>query len=267
MVYIRNVVFLKEQLVYDCGMNTSWEEVANWYDKAVGKGGHYFHENIILPNLLGELAFEKTKEPRLLDLGCGNGILGMHIPKNVFYAGVDLSKSLIEKAKLNRKGIYKVHDLTKPMSLNEKDFTHITLILSLQNMENPAAVLENARQHLAKGGSIFIVLNHPCFRIPRQTSWGVDQEKKIQYRRIDRYLTPLEIPIAMHPGESDTKTFSYHHPISTYVNLLGNLGLGVVKMQEWTSDKLSLGKLAKMENRAREEFPLFCLLIAKNFAS
>lgn len=246
---------------------TSWEEVANWYDKAVGKTGHYFHEHVILPNLIEELAFAKTKKPRLLDLGCGNGILGMHIPEYVYYAGVDFSPSLIEKAKKSRKGVYQVHDLTKPLTFPEKDFTHITLILSLQNMSDYGAVLENAKKHLAKGGSLYIVLNHPCFRIPRQTSWGVDEEKKIQYRRIDRYLTPLEIPIAMHPGANEAKTFSYHQPISAYINKLGEQGLGVVKMLEWTSDKISLGKLAKMENRAREEFPLFCLLVAKDCAN
>lgn len=248
-------------------MKTSWEEVSSWYDKAVGSAGHYFHEHIILPNLLKEFDFTETKKPRLLDLGCGNGVLGAQIPKEVFYAGVDISKSLIDKAKINRKGFYKVFDLTQPLELEEKEFSHITLILSLQNMENPSIVLENAKNHLAKGGKLYIVLNHPCFRIPRQTSWGVDQEKKIQYRRIDRYLTPLEIPIAMHPGASEIKqTYSYHNPLSTYINLLGKLKMGVIKMQEWTSDKLSEGKLAKMENRAREEFPLFCLLVAKDFS-
>jgi len=249
-------------------MKTSWEEVSKWYDKSVGTTGHYFHEHIIIPKLLYTFFFDRTNRPRLLDLGCGNGILGASVPNEVFYTGVDLSKSLIDKAKKNRKGLYKVHDLTKPLLLEEKNFTHITLILSLQNMKSPLMVLENAKRHLAKNGKIFIVLNHPCFRIPRQTSWGIDENRKIQYRRIDRYLSPLEIPIVMNPSAKNLsqKTFSYHNPLSTYINLLGELNLGVVQMQEWTSDKLSSGKAAKMENRAREEFPLFCLLVAQDLA-
>jgi len=31
-------------------------------------------------------------------------------------------------------------------------------------------------------------------------------------------------------------------------------------IEEWTSDKESVGKVAKMENRARSEFPLFLAL-------
>ena len=33
--------------------------------------------------------------------------------------------------------------------------------------------------------------------------------------------------------------------------------------EEWISDKRSMGKRAGMENRAREEFPLFLAILAK----
>jgi ubiquinone/menaquinone biosynthesis C-methylase UbiE len=244
----------------------SWEEVAHSYDKIVGKEGHYFHQHVIMPNLLKLLHFEKHEEPKLLDLGCGQGFLQEHIPASVKYTGVDASQSLINLAKKRRKGVFEVHDLTKPLSLKEKAFTHITLILSLQNMGPPEIVLKSAKEHLAKNGTIFIVLNHPCFRIPRQTSWGIDEPKKIQYRRIDRYLTPLVIPITMAPSKKEESevTTSYHYPISSYINILGNLSLGVTHMEEWISDKQSTGKFAKMENRSREEIPLFLLLQARH---
>jgi hypothetical protein len=35
-------------------------------------------------------------------------------------------------------------------------------------------------------------------------------------------------------------------------------------MEEWISDKQSSGKFAKMENRSREEIPLFLLLQARH---
>ena len=250
-------------------MTTSWEEVSSWYDKIVGSSGHYFHEHIILPRLLDLFAFDRKGDHSLLDLGCGSGVLGNHLPPHVNYFGVDISKGMIEKAKRNKRGKFKVQDVSAPLDLEQKEFSHITLILSLQNMKSPYAVLTNAKKYLSKNGSIFIVLNHPCFRIPRQTSWGIDEEKKIQYRRIDRYLSPLEIPIAMHPGSGakSEETLSYHYPVSTYINMLGELGLGVVKAEEWASDKESFGKLAKMENRARSEFPLFLLLVAKHLSA
>jgi ubiquinone/menaquinone biosynthesis C-methylase UbiE len=242
----------------------SFEEVAHSYDKIVGKEGHYFHQHVIIPSLIKLFDFKTYEAPKLLDLGCGQGFLQEHVPKNVLFTGVDASTSLINLAKQKRKGTFEVHDLTKPLSLKEKAFTHITLILSLQNMGHLEIVLKSARDHLAKDGKLFIVLNHPCFRIPRQTSWGIDEVKKIQYRRIDRYLTPLVIPIAMAPSkkEDSEMTSSYHHPISSYINILGNLSLSVTHMEEWISDKQSSGKTAKMENRSREEIPLFLLLQA-----
>jgi hypothetical protein len=36
----------------------------------------------------------------------------------------------------------------------------------------------------------------------------------------------------------------------------------VSDLEEWTSDKVSIGKAAKGENRARAEFPLFLVIKA-----
>ncbi len=107
-----------------------------------------------------------------------------------------------------------------------------------------------------------LVLNHPAFRIPRQSGWG-EHTNKIQYRYINRYLTPLEIPITMHPGQSQSAmTWSYHVPISFYAQALASAGLVIETIEEWTSDKQSEGKAARMENRARAEIPLFMAIVA-----
>lgn len=196
-------------------VNTSWEEIAGWYDKIVGDKGHYFHKHVIFPKLLPLLALDRSEKPKLLDLGCGQGILRSVIPQKVNYTGVDASSSLIAKARERTKGSFYLHDVTKPFSLEEKDFTHATIILALQNMAEIAPVFENARRHLAPGGNLFIVLNHPCFRIPRQSSWGIDSTKKIQYRRLDRYLGSMAIPVQMHPSQKDASPSqtSFHHPL------------------------------------------------------
>ena len=110
-----------------------------------------------------------------------------------------------------------------------------------------------------------LVLNHPCFRIPRQTRWDIDEPNKTQYRRIDRYMTPLEIPVATHPGHgarSET-TRSYHLPLSEYSRMLCGNGFVIEKLEEWISEKHSVGEAAKMENRARKEFPLFLAILAR----
>lgn len=241
-------------------MNDSW----NSYDKTVGATGHYYHQHLILPKALELLSLRKANLS-LLDLGCGQGVLARHLPEKVSYIGIDASTSLIRAARKYSKHKFITADVSEPLKLEKKDFTHATLILALQNIKDPLPVLINAANHLKQGGKLLIVLNHPCFRIPRQSSWGIDESKKTQYRRIDRYFTPLEISIQMRPSQNDaaTETRSYHHPLSSYCLWLKEAGFCIEIMEEWCSDKKSTGKVAAMENRARQEFPLFLTLLAR----
>ncbi|MCB1110690.1 MAG: class I SAM-dependent methyltransferase [Chlamydiia bacterium] len=240
--------------------NTSWKQVGKWYDEIVSKEGHTYHKEVIFPALKRWLSFKEGDA--VLDLGCGQGILARQLPKKIDYLGIDLAKPLIEKAQSYTHHSFKVGDATAPLSLSKKDFSHVTFILSLQNMKQGNLAIQNGAHHLRKRGKLILVLNHPCYRIPRQSSWGIDEEKKLQYRRVDRYLSPLEIPIQMHPSqkEKSVTTFSYHHPLSTYVDWMTEAGFAITRIEEWHSPKTSTGKKAKMEDRARKEFPLFLAL-------
>lgn len=235
---------------------TSWEPVQTWYQKIVGSEGHYYHRQVILPHLKKWL----ERATRVLDLACGNGVLTAILPPECDYTGIDLSPSLIKAAKARNKEFI-VGDITKPLKL-PKRYSHAVILLAVQNLEHPQKALENAYNHLEEGGELLIVLNHPCFRIPRQTSWGVDKEKKIQYRRIDRYMSPMHIPILANPGkgEASEKSLSFHVPLSTLSKFLAEKGFAIQLIEEWCSDKVSEGGAAKMENRSREEIPLFMAL-------
>lgn len=242
--------------------STSWQNSAKWYQENVGEEGHYYHRHVILPELLKKI----PKDARLLDLACGQGVLGRQIPSTVTYQGLDIAPDLIKYAKnqdKNPKHQYLVQDATKPFNLKKK-FSHAAIILAIQNIDPLEPLLENVKDHLEPGGELLIVMNHPCFRIPRQSSWEIDQAKKIQFRRLDRYLTPLTIPIKTHPGKTDSvETLSFHRPLSAYTKALTQASFAVTEIDEWISNKESTGPKAKMENRAREEFPLFLFIKAK----
>ncbi|HET7099378.1 MAG TPA: class I SAM-dependent methyltransferase [Patescibacteria group bacterium] len=261
--------------------NSSWQKVAPWYNKVTKGGeGHYYHQHVVIPNVLRLLELNnklQMSNVKLLDMACGNGVLGRALPKNIDYLGIDIAPSLISEAKRNDRNFshkYIVGDVTEPISVSS-DFTHAAIILALQNIKNPESALQNVSKSLVSGGKFVIVLNHPAFRIPRQSSWGIDETKKTQYRRIDRYMSPLEIPIHIHPH---TKNFSvrvypsdrtsqvamsYHFPISDYSKMLKDVGFVIEAIEEWTSDKESVGRAGKMENRARNEIPLFMTIVAK----
>ncbi|WP_348664098.1 class I SAM-dependent methyltransferase [Chlamydia vaughanii] len=243
--------------------STSWEPIAEGYHKIVQSEGHYYHKEVILPNLLPLLSL--SDEDSLVDIGCGQGILERAIPKGCRYLGVDISPSLLSIAKKMRKSRsheFLVQDLTKKIETpNAEAFSHAVAILSLQNMEFPDQAIKNTAKLLETQGRFLIVLNHPCFRIPRVSSWYYDENKKLMSRKIDRYLSSMTIPIVAHPGKKQSATsLSFHFPLSYWIQTLSKFGFVIDSMEEWISPKKSLGKRAKAENLCREEFPLFLLI-------
>lgn len=243
---------------------TSWESVSAWYDKLVGSEGHYYHQHVVLPGLLRLLDLQPTSS--LLDLGCGQGILSRVVPQLREYLGIDRSQSLIEAAKSipsPQNYSFQRFDVTRPLLAAEPRFTHATIVLALQNMEHAEMAVQNAADYLVPGGRLVIVLNHPAFRIPRQSGWNIDPKTKQQYRWENRYASPLKIPIHMSPGkDASAVTWSFHRSLQDYVKMLKDAGFVITDLEEWSSDKESVGKASKMENRSRKEFPLFMAIVA-----
>jgi ubiquinone/menaquinone biosynthesis C-methylase UbiE len=245
---------------------SSWQDAGKWYDEIVGKEGHYYHQTLIIPQTLKLLNFSTSSS--LLDLACGQGVLSRHIPSAVSYLGIDASSHLITSAKrLNRNPLHRFlqADVTQKLNIPDQTFSHATLILALQNIESPFLVFKNASQALQPDGTFLMIINHPCFRIPRQSSWRVDSENKIQYRRIDRYMSPMKIPIQTHPsqGQASTQTWSFHYSLRDYSHWLKEAGFMIELIDEWCSNKISQGGAAKMENRGRSEIPLFMAILAR----
>lgn len=248
--------------------STSWENVETWYSGLVGGAGHYYHRSVILPGSLRLLNISEANAASVLDLGCGQGVFARILPKTCEYYGVDASRSLIHRAKANTKHSHAhwiAADITKPLPIEKKDFDCAVFILSLQNIEDPEKAVAAAARHLKTGGKLLIILNHPCFRIPRQSGWGIDEKSKIQYRRINRYMTNMKIPIQTHPSKNDPGgvTYSFHRSLSDYMRYLQKNQFSVIAMEEWSSDKTSQGAHAKMENLARREIPLFLAVVAR----
>lgn len=233
---------------------SSWESVAHWYGALVGEKGHYYHEKVIFPKLKSLMNW-RVEEPALLDLACGSGPLTQILPKGVVYTGVDVAPSLISKAKKRTVpgATWHVSDITKPLNLPKDHFSHAAIILALQNVNDPSAVLKNAAKHLRPGGRLHIVLNHPAFRIPRQSEWHIDEKRNLQQRCLSSYMSLMEIPIQTQ-GKSVP---AFHFPLQELSRYIAGAGFVIERLDEWCSDKKSMGKAAKRENRARREFPLF----------
>lgn len=244
-------------------VNNSWQKVGKWYGKITEGEGHYYHKNVIVPSILRLLNINRST--KILDLGCGSGILGRSIDSECEYVGVDLSSYLVSEANKQDKSKrhkYLVSDAAD-LNIQESNFTDAIFVLSLQNMKDPAKAIKNAVSKLNDGGKLLLVLNHPAFRIPRQSSWGIDPNNKIEYRRVNKYMSHMEIPINMNPSNKNSElTWSYHYSISAITKMITDNGMLISRLEEWNSDKTSEGSASKMENRARSEFPLFMAILA-----
>ena len=238
---------------------TSWEKSADWYDRILGERGSEIYRAVVIPNALQLLAPQKGE--RILDLGCGQGVFTRAIAETgALVTGVDAAPTLIKKARTypSRTAI-RYYDRDAAQVTDLGPFDGVSAILCLQNMEHLEEVIAATATVLKPGGRMVWVLNHPAFRIPRQTSWGFEDDRKIQYRRVDAYASTLSIPIVMHPGKADSEsTTSFHRSFETLTQAGFKAGLLISGLHEWISHKESQpGPRARAENRARKEFPLF----------
>lgn len=244
---------------------TGWGKVATWYDEHLRDDDTY-HAQVVSPNLLRLVDLKKQES--LLELGCGQGYFlekFLHYSKQI--TGVDIGKELIEIAKNKNKDIkYFVGSAEDPQILSGETFDVIIIVLAIQNMKHLNLVVENISRLLKSSGRVYLVINHPAFRIPQHSTWMFSEDKKTQMRVIDTYMSEREISIDMNPGQQENKkiTPSFHRPLQVYSKAFAKHNFAITKIEEWMSHKTSQpGPQADAENKARKEFPMFMCLELK----
>ncbi len=212
--------------------SAGWDAVAGWYDGWMGSGGSAHHRQLAVPLALRLL--EPARGSRILDVGCGQGVLAERIlAAGAQYVGIDASPRLIEAAaKRHHRARFAVDDARTLAGVpREPTFDGVIFLLSIQDMEDLAAVVRAACERLKPGGRLAMVLTHPCFRIPRQSGWGWDEGRKLRYRRIDRYLTSLDVP-SRATSAGTGMTVSHHRPLSAYAQALAAHGCAIDRLDE-----------------------------------
>ena len=244
---------------------TDWGGVADWYDQLVGESGSEYHREVVLPRVV-RLLNPKPGE-RMIDIACGQGVLCRLLhERGVEMTGVDAARELIHVARQRSDPAIRYHvaDARELSFFEENSFDAATCVLAIQNINPIQPVFDGVARALKPGGRFVIAMVHPAFRGSKETSWGWDQPKEVQYRRVDRYLLPRKSPIVTHPGKTpDVYTWTFHKPIEAYVKALRNARLLIDALEEWPSHKTSsAGPRAAAENASRKEIPMFLALRA-----
>ena len=240
--------------------SASWDPVADWYAGWVGPEGSEHHRRLAIPALLDLL--RPAAGEHVLDVGCGPGVLAPRIASaGTRYTGVDASRRLIAFARRHHgaQGRFVVGDATRlreVQGVEEGACDAAVFLLSIQDIDPLEGALRSAAWALRPGGRMVMLMTHPCFRIPRQSGWGWDAGRRLRYRRIDRYLTPLAVPMKAYGRGGATR--SYHRPLGAYVNGLAACGLMVDGVHEIpTFNTHPPGRESRAERMAMREIPLF----------
>lgn len=243
--------------------DTSWNTLADWYDSWAGVGSEH-HRKLALPAVLDLLELRRGEQ--VLDIGCGPAPLARDVARvGARYTGVDLSPRMIAHARERhgRHGRMLVADACN-LAANEgimpAAFDAAVFLLSLQNIDPLDSALASAAWALRPGGRLVVLLTHPCFRIQRQSGWGWDAGRKLRYRRVDRYLTPLCIPLRPPSSGNGAPVMTFHRPLAAYVNALAASGLWLDAMREVA--RSVEGDAPPADAHADAEFPLFLALRA-----
>jgi ubiquinone/menaquinone biosynthesis C-methylase UbiE len=110
------------------------------------------------------------QEINLLDMGCGDGEFLRHVNDKVKKNGIDFSRTGIEKARQKVKGNFYVGDINET-GFNDSCFDIITIIETLEHVDNPEDTLRETKRLLKNGGKLIISVPHPEHDIRDIRAW------------------------------------------------------------------------------------------------
>ena len=220
-----------------------WNQKAKFWDELHGDEGNNFHQTLISPSVERLLKL-KTGE-RVLDIGCGNGVLarrlaelGAHVVAN------DFSSELIKLAKARGQAsgspiTYSLVDATDEdalLALGEGQFDAITCTMAIMDMPTLVPMFRAVRRLLAKEGRFVFSTMHPAFNsnnpIFVQEKGDKDGVLYTQYAvKITAYIDQPPTKGTGAPNEP-TPHYYYHRPLHELLGLAFEAGLILDGLEE-----------------------------------
>jgi SAM-dependent methyltransferase len=103
------------------------------------------------PGYFRDVTRHFAPEARLLDIGCGTGWLAEHFPN---WSGIDGSPDAVERGRQRGRDI-SLGDVDTPLPFVDESFDGVVLKDLLEHVDDPVALVREARRVLVPGGTVF----------------------------------------------------------------------------------------------------------------
>ncbi|MFF1836978.1 methyltransferase domain-containing protein [Streptomyces sp. NPDC058231] len=196
---------------------------------------HDFARDILLARLPEPLAGQ-----RVLDLGCGEGIIARAAAaRGAAVVGIDSSPRMIENARNAERGRpsgirFSVDDGCTLATIATNSVEWVTAGLSLNNVPNLDAALSAVRRVLVPGGLLVFTIPHPCFEAPHAT-WTETENGTVR-RVVGDY--PTEGFWRSENPEGARRAGNQHRKLSTYLTTLMRQGFRTEGVEEPAPDAI-----------------------------
>ncbi len=145
----------------------------------------------------------------------------------------------------------------------ERPLDAAAVVMALQDLDPIAPVLAGAAQAVRPGGRVVLALTHPCFRIPRRSTWGWDEALHMRGTAASTATSRRSPP---HPHPSRARGRGEHQLLPSAA---GRVPQRLRRREAWgggaatelvSHRRAGRGPRWSAEDHSAREFPLFLVL-------